>query len=57
MTHDEAYGPLLSACEDGTDVGLRDELVIRLGLMGMRRGLVRRQTQMCATLGRWPVEA
>ncbi|MGD0286662.1 MAG: tyrosine-type recombinase/integrase [Acidimicrobiales bacterium] len=36
LTHDEAYGQLLGVCQDGTDIGLRDELAIRLGLMGMR---------------------
>lgn len=43
LTHDEA-GQLLSACDDGTDVGLRDELVIRLGLMGMRLAEIRNLT-------------
>jgi integrase len=36
LTHDEAYGQLLATCQDGTEIGLRDELVIRLGLIGMR---------------------
>ena len=36
LTHDEAYGQLLATCQDGTAIGLRDELIIRLGLMGMR---------------------
>jgi integrase len=36
LTHDEAYGRLVTACDDGTELGLRDELVLRLGLGGMR---------------------
>lgn len=36
LTHEEAYGQLRTACQDGTAVGLRDEVVICLGLMGMR---------------------
>jgi integrase len=36
LTHDEAYGDLVAACQDGTVVGLRDEIVIRLGLLGLR---------------------
>lgn len=36
LTHDEAFGRLVEACRDGTDLGLRDETVIRLGLAGMR---------------------
>ncbi len=36
LTHDEAYGRLLGACQDGTMVGIRDQLIIRLGLLGMR---------------------
>ena len=35
LTHEEAYGALLGVC-DSTDVGVRDELVLRLGLAGMR---------------------
>ncbi|MBO0747126.1 MAG: tyrosine-type recombinase/integrase [Acidimicrobiaceae bacterium] len=35
LTHDEAYGKLLATCDD-SDVGIRDELVLRLGLAGMR---------------------
>jgi integrase len=35
LTYDEAYKTLLSVCED-SDVGRRDELVLRLGLAGMR---------------------
>jgi integrase len=36
LTYDEAYGQLVGACQDDTLVGLRDEIVIRLGLCGMR---------------------
>jgi integrase len=36
LTHDEAYGRLVAVCQDGTIVGLRDEIVLRLGLAGMR---------------------
>ena len=36
LTHEEAYGRLIGACEDSSLIGLRDEVVIRLGLMGMR---------------------
>lgn len=35
LTHEEAYGCLLGCC-DRSDVGRRDELVLRLGLAGMR---------------------
>ena len=36
LTHAEAYGQLVGSCQDGTTVGLRDEIVLRLGLAGMR---------------------
>ena len=36
LTHDQAYGQLVASCQDGTIVGLRDEIVLRLGLAGMR---------------------
>ncbi|MGD0982517.1 MAG: site-specific integrase [Acidimicrobiales bacterium] len=36
LTHQEAYGALIGQCRDGTDIGLRDEIAIGLGLMGMR---------------------
>lgn len=36
LTHEQAFGQLVPACQDGTIVGLRDEIVIRLGLTGMR---------------------
>jgi integrase len=36
LTHEEAYGRLVGSCQDGTVVGARDEIVIRLGLLGMR---------------------
>lgn len=41
LTHAEAFGTLLSACSDGTWVGSRDQLSIRLGLMGLRAAEVR----------------
>ncbi len=37
LSREDAYLRLVAACQDGTDVGLRDELAIRLGLLGMRR--------------------
>lgn len=36
LSHNEAFGQLIGACRDGTDLGLRDEVLIRLGLAGMR---------------------
>ncbi len=36
LTHDQAFGALLAAGNDGTLPGLRDELIIRLGLTGLR---------------------
>ena len=53
LTHEEAYGQLISTCQDGTPVGLRDELVIRLGLMGMRAAEIRDLT--IANLRQLPV--
>ena len=35
LTHEQAYGQLLDTCDD-SDVGLRDQLLLRLGLAGMR---------------------
>ena len=35
LTHEQAYGQLLGTCSDG-ELGLRDELLLRLGLAGMR---------------------
>ena len=35
LTHDEAFGQLLGTCDE-SDLGLRDALVLRLGLAGMR---------------------
>ena len=37
LTHEQAYSQLIGACQDGSTLGLRDELIIRLGLLGMRR--------------------
>jgi integrase len=36
LTHEEAFGRLLDACRGDGLLGLRDELVLRLGLAGMR---------------------
>jgi integrase len=36
LTYEEAYGRLVGSCRDGTIVGTRDEIVIRLGLLGLR---------------------
>jgi integrase len=36
LTHDEAFGQLLSTCASEGEIGLRDELVLRLGLAGLR---------------------
>lgn len=44
LTRDEAFGQLIPACQDGTQVGLRDELVIRFGLAGMRKSEIVRLT-------------
>jgi integrase len=41
LTHHEAFGKLIDQCHDNTIVGLRDEIVILLGLTGMRRAEVR----------------
>jgi len=37
LTTDEAFTQLLDACKDGTWTGHADELIIRLGLTGLRR--------------------
>jgi integrase len=36
LSHDEAFGQLVGGCQDGTIIGLRDEIVLRLGLLGLR---------------------
>jgi integrase len=41
LTHEQAFGALIGACRDGTQQGLRDELIIRLGLTGMRNAEIR----------------
>jgi integrase len=41
LTHDEAYDVLVASVQDGTVVGLRDELIVRLGLLGMRASEIR----------------
>jgi integrase len=37
LTYDQAYEQLLTACQDGTWIGSRDQLAIRFGLLGLRR--------------------
>jgi integrase len=44
LTHAEAFDRLIPACQDGTLLGLRDELAIRFGLSGMRRAEILRLT-------------
>lgn len=36
LTHDEAFGDLISTCRGDGDIGMRDELVLRLVLAGLR---------------------
>jgi integrase len=36
LTHDQAYNRLLGTCDTTTEVGLRDAVILRLGLSGMR---------------------
>ena len=36
LSREDAFVALIAACRDGTDLGLRDEAIIRLGLAGMR---------------------
>jgi len=36
LTHEEAFGRLLAGCQADGNVGMRDELVLRLGLAGVR---------------------
>jgi len=36
LTKEQAFTELVAACQDGSDLGLRDEVVVRLGLLGMR---------------------
>lgn len=37
LTYDEAFCQLIPACQDGTWRGSRDQLAVRLGLLGLRR--------------------
>ena len=46
LTHDEAFGRLLGVCAGDGEVDLRDELVLRLGLAGLRAAVSR---------SRWPI--
>jgi integrase/recombinase XerC len=43
LTYEEAFSTMAGACDE-TDTGLRDELVIRLGLLGMRSSEIRTAT-------------
>jgi integrase len=36
LDREDAFGPLLEACRDDGIIGMRDEIVLRLGLLGMR---------------------
>lgn len=36
LTHAEAFDCLVASCQDGTPIGRRDEIIIRLGLLGVR---------------------
>lgn len=44
LTYEEAYVRLIGACQDGTWQGSRDQLAIRLGLLGMRVSEIRNLT-------------
>ena len=44
LTQEEAFTQLVGACQDGTQKGLRDEIVIRLGLSGIRCAEIRNLT-------------
>jgi len=44
LSHDEAFQRLIDACKDGTWKGSRDQLIIRLGLLGLRRAEIARLT-------------
>ena len=41
LDKEEAFGRLVGACQDGTLVGMRDELIVRLGLAGARSSEIR----------------
>jgi integrase len=44
LTYDQAYRQLLAPCQDGTLLGLRDEIILRLGLLGLRANEIRTLT-------------
>ena len=44
LSHEEAFQRLIDACKDGTWKGSRDQLIIRLGLLGIRRAEISRLT-------------
>lgn len=41
LNKEQAFGQLIAACQDGTPTGMRDELIIRLGLAGARSSEIR----------------
>jgi len=42
LTAEEAFGSLIGACRDDTQRGVRDEIIVRLGLSGMRQAEIHR---------------
>lgn len=44
LSHDEAFNLLIKACQDGTWPGSRDQIIVRLGLLGLRVDEIRRLT-------------
>jgi len=44
LDHEQAFGALIDACKDGTWMGSRDQLIMRLGLLGIRADEMRRLT-------------
>jgi integrase len=44
LTYEEAFTRLIPACSDGTWIGSRDNVAIRLGLLGLRRAELRSLT-------------
>ena len=53
LTHDEAFTALIGSC-DNSDIGIRDELTLRLGLLGMRAAEIATLTVADLTLGSHP---
>ena len=54
LTHEEAFGTFLSVCDD-SDVGRRDELILRLGMAGMRVSEIQHITVGGLVVGGEPV--